>query len=101
MCIFLKDFSVVVLCHRHLQILSTLASPVKEGRSTAALVIGKLAAIEIPLKMWPDLVQLLLHNIGQAPSKELKQSTFEALGYVCEEVHQHSQHFCFASSCSE
>jgi importin subunit beta-1 len=67
-------------------ILSTLASPVRESRSTAALVVGKLAAIEVPKKMWEDLVQLLLHNITAAPTKDLKQSTFEALGYVCEEV---------------
>lgn len=67
-------------------ILSTLASPVREGRLTAALVIGKLAAIEVPKKMWDDLVPLLLHNISAAPTKELKQATFETLGYVCEEV---------------
>ncbi len=74
-------------------VLSTLGSPVREGRSTAALVVGKLAAIEVPLKMWPDLVPLLLHNITAAPTKDLKQSTFEALGYVCEEVPEHLGEF--------
>ena len=68
------------------QILSTLGSSVKESRSTAALVIGKLAAIEVPRQLWNDLVPLLLHNVQAAPTKDLKQSTFEALGYVCEEV---------------
>jgi hypothetical protein len=73
------------------QILSTLGSSVKEGRSTAALVIGKLAAIEVPRGLWNDLVPLLLHNVQAAPTKDLKQSTFEALGYVCEEVPEHLQ----------
>jgi importin subunit beta-1 len=67
-------------------ILSTLASDLREARGVAALVVSKIAAIEVPHNMWPELVELLLHNISTSPSKELRQSTFEALGYICEEV---------------
>eukprot|EP00474_Spongospora_subterranea_P008852 CRZ09310.1 hypothetical protein [Spongospora subterranea] len=66
-------------------VLATLASPLREARSTAAMVIAKIAAIELPQGLWPDLIELLLHNISAAPSPDLKQSTFETLGYVCEE----------------
>jgi importin subunit beta-1 len=54
---------------------------------TAALVIAKVAAIEVPRKEWPELIQALLANMGATPStKELRQSTLEALGYTCEEL---------------
>ena len=80
---YIRQRIIVILSF---QVLTTLASPVRVGRATAALVVGKLAAIEIPRHLWPDLVDLLLHNIHNAPNVDLKQATFEALGYVCEEV---------------
>jgi len=61
-----------------------LASPSREARSTSALVIGKIAAIEFPRQMWPTVVELLLERIG-SQNQFLRQSSFEALGYVCEE----------------
>lgn len=67
-------------------VLTTLGAPLREARSTAAMVVAKIAAIDIPQGLWPDLVRILLHNIAAAPNADLKQSTFEALGYVCEEV---------------
>lgn len=67
-------------------VLSTLASDLREARGVAALVIAKIAAIEVPHNMWPELVELLLHNISTSQSKDLQQSTFETLGYICEEV---------------
>ena len=56
-------------------------------RHTAALVIAKVAAIEIPQNAWPDLVSSLLGNMGAAASNDgLRQATLETLGYVCEEL---------------
>ena len=57
------------------------------ARHTAALAIAKIAAIELPAKQWPELVSTLLANMNiQPPNPGLKQSTLEALGYVCEEM---------------
>lgn len=57
------------------------------ARHTAALVIGKVAAIELPAKQWNELISTLLNNMSQQPPNGgLKQSTLEALGYVCEEM---------------
>lgn len=54
---------------------------------TAALVIAKVAAVEVPRSEWPELIQALLANMGAQPStRELRQSTLEALGYTCEEL---------------
>ena len=60
---------------------------VQIARHTAALVIAKVAAIELPTGQWPDLIQTLLANVGaQPPNTGLKQVTLEALGYICEEL---------------
>jgi len=71
-----------------------LQDPIKQIRHTAALVIGKIAAIEIPAKAWPDLISTLDHNITKQTSNAgLRQSSLEALGYVCEEVPNELQPF--------
>ena len=57
------------------------------ARHTAALVIAKVAAIELPNGQWTELVATLLANMGQQPPNSgLRQATLEALGYVCEEM---------------
>ena len=61
-------------------------------RHTAALVVAKVAAIDIPRGEWPDLVSALLASLaaaaggGAAPDAGVRQATLEALGYVCEEL---------------
>ena len=64
--------------------LSTLSSDSTDVRHTAAMVVAKVAAIELPHKQWPDLVTSLINNMGSAAG--LKQATLEALGYICEEM---------------
>ncbi len=52
-------------------------------RHTAALVIAKVAAIEIPQNAWPDLINNLLSNMSAAAGNDgLRQATLESLGYV-------------------
>ncbi|KAL2621419.1 hypothetical protein R1flu_001624 [Riccia fluitans] len=70
-------------------LLTTLSSLAADARHTSAQVIAKVAAIELPLNEWQELVGTLLGNMG-GPNVEqpthLKQATLETLGYVCEEV---------------
>ncbi|THU68231.1 hypothetical protein C4D60_Mb08t01740 [Musa balbisiana] len=68
-------------------LLRTLGSSVSDARQTSSQVIAKVASIEVPRREWQELIGLLLNNMTQpdAPAP-LKQSTLEALGYVCEEV---------------
>lgn len=41
---------------------------------TAALVVAKVAAIEVPRNEWPELIQSLLANMGvQPPNGALRQ----------------------------
>lgn len=66
--------------------LAVLASASKAARSAVTILVAKIAAIEIPQGQWTNLVDLLVRGIGQAENQNLRQASFEALGYVCEEV---------------
>lgn len=70
-------------------LLQTLSSTVPDARHTSSQVISKIAAIEIPRQEWPELVGVLLANMGSPQLEKpvtLKQATLETLGYVCEEI---------------
>ncbi|EFJ08161.1 hypothetical protein SELMODRAFT_185511 [Selaginella moellendorffii] len=71
-------------------LVATLAAPVAEARHTAAQVIAKVAAIELPRQAWPELIPGLLANVtssmGVANAAHLKEATLETLGYVCEAI---------------
>lgn len=59
-----------------------------------AQAIGKIAAIEIPAGQWLELVQILDANITkQSDNPHLRQSSLEALGYVCEECGEKLEQF--------
>mmetsp|Transcript_14784 Transcript_14784/g.31758 ORF Transcript_14784/g.31758 Transcript_14784/m.31758 type:complete len:862 (-) Transcript_14784:329-2914(-) len=64
-------------------LLGTLHSPVKQASHTSAQVVAKVATIELPLALWPELVPTLLQNMNVPLAR---QSTLEALGYSCEEL---------------
>lgn len=65
----------------------SISNPQGDAGHTAALVIAKVAAVEVPMNDWPELIPALLSNMGASPStRELRQSTLETLGYTCEEL---------------
>lgn len=67
----------------------TLHAEVQDVAHTAALVIAKVASIDLPRKEWPTLIGSLLNNMSmQPPNPGVRQATLEALGYVCEEMAQ-------------
>eukprot|EP01118_Nematostelium_gracile_P005236 TRINITY_DN1640_c0_g1_i1.p1 TRINITY_DN1640_c0_g1~~TRINITY_DN1640_c0_g1_i1.p1 ORF type:complete len:873 (-),score=271.61 TRINITY_DN1640_c0_g1_i1:208-2763(-) len=69
-----------------LGVLATLPSPERAARATAAQVVAKIAVIELPKNLWPELIPQLLSNMGSQESEAVKQSSLEALGYICEEI---------------
>lgn len=66
-------------------LVQTLGSTSKPVRSTAALVVAKIASIEVPKNLWPEIIHVLVQNITQPSPDPLKEASFEALGYICEE----------------
>lgn len=68
-------------------VVSTLHSDIPDVRHTAAMVVAKVAAIDLLRKEWPTLIQTLLANMGaQPPVHGTRTATLEAMGYVCEEM---------------
>lgn len=68
-------------------LLSTLQMDPQDVRHTAALVLAKVAAIDLPRREWPTLIQSLLNNMSATPPHHgVRQATLETLGYVCEEM---------------
>lgn len=47
-------------------------------------MIAAIAEIELPMGQWPELIRLLLDNVTSTDNADLKTSTLEAIGYVCE-----------------
>jgi len=66
-------------------LMKSLGSPVIEARHAAAQVIAKVAHVELPRNLWPELIAGLLANMQQNDDN-LKQATLQSLGYVAEEI---------------
>ena len=63
-----------------------LGSSVQEARDTCAQVVAKIARIECPKKMWPQLIPGLQQQIMKSNNASLMQSSTHAIGMCCEEV---------------
>ncbi len=63
--------------------METLAS--KDGRAgqSAAQFIASISAIEIPKNEWPQLMQVLVANVGNG-ADHLKQASLATIGFICE-----------------
>eukprot|EP00798_Chlamydomonas_sp_ICE-L_P017132 gene17132-23436_t len=73
-------------------LLATLKTDVPDVCHTCAMVIAKVAAIDLPRKEWPEAIPTLLSNMhAQPPVTGTRQATLETLGYICEEMANISQ----------
>eukprot|EP00904_Undaria_pinnatifida_P013666 jgi/Undpi1/942/HiC_scaffold_10.g04406.m1 len=63
----------------------TLHSPAPGPRSTAALIVGKLGAIELPQDKWAELLPTLMNNVTGEFDERVKVATLQALGYMCDD----------------
>lgn len=55
--------------------------------SSAAQCIANVAVVELPNGQWKDLIKTLVSNIvGPNSTEMLKESTLEAIGYICQEI---------------
>ncbi len=67
-------------------LLTTLGSPQHAAGAVAAQCVSALAAIELPLQKWPELIQTLLEFVGNQENTGLRVNTLQAIGYVCEVI---------------
>ena len=49
----------------------------------AAQYVAAIAAIELPKNQWAELMPALVENVGNGPDN-LKQSSLQTIGYICE-----------------
>ncbi|XP_044737597.1 importin subunit beta isoform X1 [Chrysoperla carnea] len=55
--------------------------------SSAAQCVAYVAVAELPAGQWTDLINTLVNNVVNAASTEMqKESTLEAIGYICQEI---------------
>ena len=54
--------------------------------AAAAQVVSAVAAIELPVDQWPELVPTLLNNVTDAADEAKRMTTLIAIGFVCESV---------------
>lgn len=66
--------------------MQTLSGQNGTARHTAAQVIAKVGAIEVPEKQWTELVDGLLANVANTGFPGVVYNSLEALGYLCEEL---------------
>jgi importin subunit beta-1 len=63
--------------------LKTLASNDSRAGQSSAQFITALAIIELPRNEWPELMGILVQNVGTG-SNHLKQASLATIGFICE-----------------
>ncbi len=66
-------------------ILMPLASEHEDVRRSACGCVASVACLELPKKMWTDIVPLLCTN-SYSKDLKVKNSSLITLGYICEEI---------------
>ncbi|WWC67728.1 uncharacterized protein I206_101640 [Kwoniella pini CBS 10737] len=66
--------------------LSTLGSPQHRAGAVAASCVSAIAAIELPVNKWPELIPQLLEFVGNQENQGLRVSTLQAVGFICEVI---------------
>lgn len=69
-----------------MQVLQTLGTETYRPSSASQCVAG-IACAEIPVNQWPELIPQLVANVTNPNSTEhMKESTLEAIGYICQDI---------------
>jgi len=62
--------------------------------STAAQCVAYIACAELPEGSWPEMMTVLTTNVTNSSSTEmLKESSLEAVGYICQDIVCNPVHF--------
>lgn len=63
----------------------TLVTKVIIARRAAATAIAAIFALETPLKLWPQLIPILINNLSHVDT-EVKKAALMTLGFICGEI---------------
>lgn len=67
------------------QITETLGTE-KTRPSIAAQCVASVACVELPRGLWPEVISMLMTNVSDQSSESLKESSLEAIGYICQDI---------------
>ncbi|KAI9144908.1 putative karyopherin beta-1 subunit [Paraphysoderma sedebokerense] len=67
-------------------VLQTLETQDPSAGSQAAQALASIALVELPLNLWPDLIEVLLQKTTGATNSALKKNTLMSIGYICENL---------------
>lgn len=64
--------------------LQTLTTPLTPVATAAGQVVAAIAAIDIPINQWSDLLDQLLAASSNTQNPKLRQAALQTIGFVCE-----------------
>jgi len=66
--------------------LITLGSSNAKAGTFASQVVSAIAAVELPQGQWSDLIEILLGFVNNQTNINLRISTLQTIGYICEAI---------------
>ena len=66
--------------------LMTLGSPNVKAGNFASQAVSAIAAVELPQGQWPELIETLLGFVNNATNTNLRISTLQTIGFICEAI---------------
>ncbi|XP_039279899.1 importin subunit beta-1 isoform X1 [Nilaparvata lugens] len=54
--------------------------------SSAAQCVANIAVAELPMGLWPDLIDALVNNVLSGTTEMIREATLEAIGYICQDI---------------
>ncbi|KAJ6598685.1 armadillo-type protein [Mycena sp. CBHHK59/15] len=66
--------------------LMTLASSSQKAGAFASQVVAAIAAVELPLGHWGDLIEILLGFVNTQANVNLRIATLQTIGFICESI---------------
>lgn len=66
-------------------LLLTLVTKVPTVRRATASGIAAICSLELPLKLWPQIIPILVNNSSHNDI-EIKKASLLTLGFICEEM---------------
>jgi len=64
----------------------TLGSPIQKAGNFASQVVAAIAAVELPVNQWGELIEILLSFVNNQATTNVQVSTLQTIGYICEVI---------------
>jgi hypothetical protein len=76
-----------------------LGSEQTRAGTVAAQAVAAIAAVELPVDQWPELISLLLEFVNRNDKTTLKIATLQAIGFICETIVRRFLFFSMIKKC--